>query len=285
MEEDKRAKDHISILDAHLMILKDNMLINDTIKVIKEERVNSEWALNTVLKGLMEYFDKIDDEYLRERSKDIEHIVNRVLINLMGRKHEPVAEIKTPSIVISHDLTPADTAQMVKGMVLSFLTDVGGKTSHIAIMARSLEIPAVVGLESITRKAENGDTIIVDGTTGTVIINPSDSVVEVYKKRQEKYADYGKALFHYRDLPCETTDGRRVRLMGNLEMAEEIDSLIEHAEGIGLWGPSSSISTADLPPRKSTCAPEQVARGCPPIIIGRGHRGRQEHSRIDMGKR
>ncbi|MBI5901957.1 MAG: phosphoenolpyruvate--protein phosphotransferase, partial [Deltaproteobacteria bacterium] len=172
MEEDRRGKEHISIIDAHLMILKDNMLINDTVKVIKEEHVNAEWALDTVLKGVMEYFDKIDDEYLRERSKDIEHIVNRVLVNLMGRKHESVAEIKTPSIVIARDLTPADTAQMVKGMVLSFLTDAGGKTSHIAIMARSLEIPAVVGLESVTRKAENGDTVIVDGTTGTVIINP-----------------------------------------------------------------------------------------------------------------
>ncbi len=236
MEEDKRGKEHIRIIDAHLMILKDNMLINDTVKVIKEEKVNAEWALKTVLKDLMEYFNRMDDEYLKERSTDIEHIVNRVLINLMGRKHESMADIKTPSIIIARDLAPSDTAQMVKGMVLSFLTDVGGRTSHTAIMARSLEIPAVVGLESVTRKAENGDTIIVDGTTGTVIINPSESVVDVYRRRKERYENYGKALFHYKDLPCETKDGRRIRLVGNMEIVEEIDALVEHgAEGIGLY--------------------------------------------------
>lgn len=236
MEKDGKGKEHIRIIDAHLMILKDNMLINDTMKVIREQRVNAEWALKTVLKEVMDYFERMDDQYLRERAMDIEHLVNRVLLNLMGRKHESVSAIKEPVVVIAHDLAPTDTAQMVRGTVLGFLTDVGGKTSHTAIMARSLEIPAVVGLESITRKAESGDAVIVDGTTGTVIINPSESVVEVYKRRRERYENYGKALFHYKDLPSETTDGRRVRLMGNMEIVEEIDSLIEHgAEGIGLY--------------------------------------------------
>lgn len=236
MEKDGKGKEHIRIIDAHLMILKDNMLINDTVKVIREQKVNAEWALKTVLKDLMEYFEKMEDPYLKERAMDIEHLVNRVLLNLMGRKHESVASIQEPSVVVAHDLAPSDTAQMTKGTVLGFLTDVGGKTSHTAIMARSLEIPAVVGLESITRKAETGDTVIVDGTTGTVILNPSESVIEVYKRRRERYENYGKALFHYKDLPSETTDGRRVRLMGNMEIVEEIDGLIEHgAEGIGLY--------------------------------------------------
>lgn len=236
MEEDKRGKEHIRIIDAHLMILKDHMLINDTISIIREEKINAEWALKNVLKGLMEYFNKIDDEYLRERSSDIEHIFNRVLINLMGKKHESITEIKEPSVVIAHDLAPTDTAQMVKGTILGFLTDVGGITSHTAILSRSLEIPAIMGLETITRKVETGDTVIVDGTTGTVIINPSESVIEVYKKRIERFKDYGRALLHYRDLPSETTDGRRVKLMGNIEMIEEINPLIDHgAEGIGLY--------------------------------------------------
>ncbi|HLC17759.1 MAG TPA: phosphoenolpyruvate--protein phosphotransferase [Thermodesulfobacteriota bacterium] len=236
MEEDGRGKEHTSIIDAHLMILQDHMLINDTIKAINEQRVNAEWALKKVLDGLTAYFDKIDDEYLRERSSDIEHTVNRVLVNLMGRKHESLSEVKKPSVVIAHDLSPTDTAQMVKGTVLAFLTDAGGKTSHTAIIARALEIPAVVGLESITRRVENGDTVIVDGTTGTVIVNPSKSVIEVYRRRRERYESYGKALFHYKDLPSETTDGRRVSLMGNMEIVEEIDSLITHgAEGIGLY--------------------------------------------------
>ncbi len=236
MEEDKRGKEHIRIIDAHLMILKDNMLINDTIKIIREEKINAEWALKNVLKSLMEYFNKIDDEYLKGRSSDIEHIFNRVLINLLGRKHESISEIKEPSIVVAHDLAPTDTAQMVNGTVLGFLTDVGGITSHTAILSRSLEIPAIMGLETITRKVEAGDTVIVDGTTGTVIINPSESVIDVYKKRIERFKDYGKALLDYRDLPSETTDGRRVKLMGNIEMIEEINPLIDHgAEGIGLY--------------------------------------------------
>ncbi|MBI5561997.1 MAG: phosphoenolpyruvate--protein phosphotransferase [Deltaproteobacteria bacterium] len=236
MEDDQRGKEHIRIIDAHLMILKDNMLINDTVKLIREERVNAEWALNKVLGDLMEFFARMDDQYLRERGSDVEHIVNRVLLNLSGRKHESISELKTQAIVVAHDITPADTEQMDKAMVLGFLTDVGGRTSHSAIMARSLEMPAVVGLESITRRAETGDTIIVDGATGTVIINPSDSVMEVYRKRREKFESYGRALFHYKDMPCETKDGRRVRLMGNMELSEELDSLIEHgAEGIGLY--------------------------------------------------
>ncbi|MBI5344043.1 MAG: phosphoenolpyruvate--protein phosphotransferase [Deltaproteobacteria bacterium] len=236
MEADGKGKEHIRIIDAHLMILKDQMLINDTVKAIKEERVNAEWALKKVLRDLMAFFENIDDKYLRERSTDIEHIVNRVLVNLTGKKHEPIADVKSPCIVIAHDLAPADTAQMVKGTVLGFLTDAGGLTSHTAIMARSLEIPAVAGLETVTRKVESGDTVIVDGTTGTVIINPSDSVILVYRKRREMYEDYGRSLFHYRNLPCVTTDGRRVMLMGNMEVVEETDALIEHgAEGIGLY--------------------------------------------------
>src|SRR4030067_2183331 len=114
MEKDGRGKEHILIIDAHLMILKDNMLINDTIKIIKKERVNAEWAIKSVLKDIKEYFDKMDDSYLRERSMDIEHIVNRVLLNLMGRAHESVADLKTPVIVIATHLTPPDPAPLVE---------------------------------------------------------------------------------------------------------------------------------------------------------------------------
>ena len=236
LTKEGRGKEHIGIIDAHLMILKDQMLINDTIKLIKQERMNAEWALKTVLKGIRELFDKMDDRYFKERSSDIEHIVDRIIMNLSGEEHASIADIEEPSVVIAHDLSPADTAQMVKGKVVAFLTDIGGKTSHTAIMARSLEIPAVVGLENVTRNAEAGDTIIVDGMTGAVIINPSESVLHVYERRRSKYASYDKELHHYRNLPAETLDGRRIRLMGNMEIAEEITSLLDHgAEGIGLY--------------------------------------------------
>ncbi|MEE9613372.1 MAG: phosphoenolpyruvate--protein phosphotransferase [Thermodesulfobacteriota bacterium] len=231
-----KVREHIRIIDAHLMILKDRMLIKDTIDVIKGQRANAEWALRTVLKEIKDTFDKMDDEYLRERGSDIEHIVDRVLVNLSGRKEATMSDIKEPVVVVAHDLSPTDTAQMAGSKVLAFLTDIGGRTSHTSIVARSLEIPAVVGLENVTRKVETGDTVVVDGMTGAVIINPSKSVIKVYERRRERYESYGRALLHYKDLPAETTDGHRISLTGNMEMTEEVSSLVDHgAEGIGLY--------------------------------------------------
>ncbi len=236
LAKEGRGKEHIAIIDAHMMILQDQMLINDTIEVIRKDRVNAEWALKSVLKDIRALFDKIDDRYFKERSSDIEHIVDRILLNLSGKAEKSLADIDEPSVIVAHDLSPADTAQMVKGKVLAFLTDMGGRTSHTAIMARALELPAVVGLENITQKVETGDTVIVDAMTGAVIVNPSESVINVYEKRKERYERYGKALHHYRSLPSETIDGHRVKLMGNMEMAEEINALLNHgAEGIGLY--------------------------------------------------
>ncbi len=236
MEADGREKEHISIIDAHLLILKDKMLINDTIKTIKEERINAEWALKRVLANLMDYFNSIDDEYLRARGYDLEQIVNRILFNLIGRHEDSITAMKEPAVVVAHDLSPADTAQMSKDLVLGFATDLGGKTSHTAIMARGLEIPAIVGLETATLKVETGDTVIIDGAKGTLVINPPESVIELYRKQRERYADYDRTLLHYRDLPCETLDGRRVALRGNMELIEDLVSLKEHgAEGIGLY--------------------------------------------------
>src|SRR3990170_340831 len=233
---EEKGKEHLGIIDAYLLMLKDQMLINDTIKLVRKERVNAEWALKSVLKDIRVFFDKMDDRYFRERSSDIEHIVDRIIVNLSGEKDAVIADIKEPSVVVAHDLSPTDTAQMVKGNVLAFLTDIGGKTSHTAIMARSLEIPAVVGIENITRRVRSGDTVIVDGMTGAVIINPSESVINVYEKRRKRYEKYKKTLHHYRALPAETSDGRRINLFGNMEIAEEISSLASHgAEGIGLY--------------------------------------------------
>ena len=233
---EEKGKEHLGIIDAYLLMLKDQMLINDTIKLVRKERVNAEWALKSVLKDIRAFFDKMDDRYFKERSSDIEHIVDRIIVNLSGEKDAVISDIKEPSVVVAHDLSPTDTAQMVRGNVLAFLTDIGGKTSHTAIMARSLEIPAVVGIESITRRVRSGDIVIVDGMTGAVIINPSESVINVYEKRRKRYEKYNKTLHHYRTLPAETIDGRRINLLGNMELAEEMPSLASHgAEGIGLY--------------------------------------------------
>ncbi len=236
LKEEGKAKEHIAIIDAYLMILGDQMLIDETKRLIKEKKMNAEWALKEVLKDIVELFDSMDDRYFKERSQDIEHIVDRIIMNLSGQKRASITEIDEPSIIVAHELSPTDTAQMSRTKVLAFLTDVGGKTSHTAIMARSLEIPAVVGLEDITRRVRTGDTMIVDGLTGAVIINPSKGVVDVYRKRSQRYEQYNRMLHHYKDMPAETLDGKRIKLLGNIEIAEEIGSLLEHgAEGIGLY--------------------------------------------------
>ncbi|MFQ5428594.1 MAG: phosphoenolpyruvate--protein phosphotransferase [Thermodesulfobacteriota bacterium] len=237
MESDGREKEHIQIIDAHLMMMQDNMLIGDTIKIIEQERINAEWALKKILKRLMDHFNGVDDDYLRERSYDFEHIVSRIISNLSGRHEDySLATMREPAIVVAHNLSPADTAQMSKDMVLGFITDLGGKTSHTAIMARALEIPAIVGLETATIKINTDDTIIIDGNTGTVVINPPESVIEVYRKKQERYADFDRDLHHYRNLPCETMDGRSISIRGNMELIDDVTALKDHgAEGIGLY--------------------------------------------------
>ncbi|MDH4227472.1 MAG: phosphoenolpyruvate--protein phosphotransferase [Deltaproteobacteria bacterium] len=229
-------KEHLAIIDAHIMMINDQTLINDTVRLVKNERKNAEWALMTVLDGILRIFEGVDDKYFKERSSDIAHIVDRIIMNLSGKEYHGIASIDSPVVVIAHDISPTDTAQMVKGKVLAFLTDVGGKTSHTAIMGRALDIPAVVGLERVTRLAETGDTVIVDGSTGTVIVNPSESITAVYRKRRQRYEKYQQMLHQYNDLPAETTDGKVVSIQGNMEIVDEISSLVEHGvDGIGLY--------------------------------------------------
>lgn len=235
IKNDKGAE-HVPIIDAHIMMLEDEKLVKDTIKIIKEEMVNAEWALKMVLKSLSDFFSKVDDVYLRERGSDIEHVGDRIIRNLMGKKHEGISDIKGDVIVVSHDIAPTDTIQMVKGNVLAFLTDVGGRTSHTAIVARSLEIPAIVGLENISQMVNDGDAIIVDGTIGTVVINPSKKTIKEYEKKKEDYEDHDRFYHKYKALPAQTIDGHRIKLMGNIEMIEELPSIIDHgADGIGLY--------------------------------------------------
>lgn len=236
LAKDGKGMEHQLIIDAHIMIASDDSLKKDTIKIIQEEKVNAEWALKSFLENIENAFANIDDEYIKERSSDIGHIINRIIVNLSGAKPKSIADLTEKVVVVAHDLSPTDTAQMVKGQVLAFLTDLGGTTSHTAIIGRSLEIPAVVGLENITGNVSSGDLLIVDGREGLVIVNPSDDVVNSYKERKERYEDFGRSLQHYRDLPSVTTDGHEVTLLGNMEIEEEVSPLLDHgAEGIGLY--------------------------------------------------
>ncbi len=234
--QNKKGREHVHIIDAYIMMLYDEMLIEDTIKTIKREKVNAEWALKMVLRGIREFFDKTEDEYLRERGADIEHIGDRILRNLIGKRRDKITDIDEEVIVVAKDLAPTDTVQLSKDKVKGFVTVMGGRTSHTAIVARSMEIPAVVGLENIMTLLRNGDTVIVDGTSGTVVINPSMEVIREYEWHKKQFFSYEKSLHNYSELPAETIDGKRIRLMGNVEFLNEIGQLTDHgAEGIGLY--------------------------------------------------
>ncbi|MBI5191128.1 MAG: phosphoenolpyruvate--protein phosphotransferase [Nitrospirae bacterium] len=229
-------EEHGYILDSHLMILDDKMLVNGAIEMIKGQMVNAEYALKEVIGRFMSIFDGMGDEYLKERKGDIEHVGERILRNLSGKALDSVSDLPEEAVVIAHDLAPSDTFQMRKDRVMAFVTDIGSSTSHTAIMARSLEMPAVVGLEVISREVSTGDPIIVDGNQGVVVVNPDQATFLEYLERQRRYKYFEKELVKISKLPARTQDGHEVHLAANLEIPEDVEGMQEHgAKGIGLF--------------------------------------------------
>lgn len=233
---EEHGSEHLYVIDTHLMMLQDSMFMKETLGVIESEGVNAEWALKKTVQKFRDFFSAIEDDYLRERAGDIEIVGERVLRKLVGKQHEPLNEIHSMSLVVAHDLSPADILQIDRQKIIGFVTDLGGKTSHAAILARALEIPAVVGMERITAEAVDGEHMIIDGSAGTVIINPDEETFRHYLKRKLHYEYIEHELAKLRDLPAITTDGHRVSLKGNVEFVEELPSLKSHGgEGIGLY--------------------------------------------------
>ena len=233
---DPQVRKHSFILDVHLMILNDEMLLQDTVDTIRKKKVNAEWALDLTLEKLDAAFRAIEDEYLRERRSDLHYVAARIFRNLLGKKHDDIAKIKGKVIVVAHDLSPADTLQMNLNHVAGFVTDIGGKVSHTAILSRSLGIPTVVGLEVATALINGGDRLIIDGEAGHVVINPTEEVSQSFLERKRQVRSVEREILKYASLPAETRDGVRVRLQANIEMVEEIASAKMHgAEGIGLY--------------------------------------------------
>ncbi|UCB57782.1 MAG: phosphoenolpyruvate--protein phosphotransferase [Candidatus Omnitrophota bacterium] len=227
---------HAQIFNAHLLVLEDRTLIEGVISRLKKERVCVEYIFLEVLKRYIKTFSHIDDPYLRERLSDIEDVGKRILRNLRGIRRDILSNLKEKLVIVAYDLSPSDTASMHKEKVIGFITDIGGKTSHTAIMAKALEIPAVVGLEEATAKIKTGDTIIIDGATGEVFINPDKVTLNKYRQQSERLVRREQILLKLRDLPAETLDGHRVELAANIELPEELPSVLAHgAKGIGLY--------------------------------------------------
>jgi len=230
------SSEHYQILSVHLALLEDSMLVDQTVRLIRENQFKADWAFNKVLQNLLETFHRIEDQYLRERGHDLRQIGHRVLENLAGRPVDSVASIREPVIVIAHDLSPADTAQILKSPVLGFATDVGSKTSHTAITARSLGIPAVVGLERVTDEYAEHEDVILDGEEGIVILRPGPEAVIEYTEKKKEYLHRIRDLAKFARLPAVSRDGRVLRLHANIEFPEEADvALRGGAEGIGLY--------------------------------------------------
>ena len=182
IDQDHPLCDHAYILDTHILLLQDRMFFEGTKAAIASERRNAEWALSDIMMKITSAFDTIEDEYLKERARDIHFIGERVLKLLMGiTSRSKVHQLPPNSVIVAHDLSPSDTAQIKKENVFGFAIDMGGKTSHTAIMARSLKIPAVTGLEKVSRLVQTGENIIVDGSTGTVIVNPDPETIFRYQ--------------------------------------------------------------------------------------------------------
>jgi phosphotransferase system enzyme I (PtsI) len=224
------------ILETHIALLDDKMLYGKTIEAIQSEGVNAEWALKKIVSSLKATFEKMGDEYLKERASDVVHVSDAIMRNLVGVASKNIAAIDKRVILVANDLSPADTSQINLARIKGFITNRGGKASHTGIMAQALEIPAVVGLETATTAIKNDDLIIVDGNTGTVIIDPSEQTLFEYEERRSGYEEYKAVITRESHLSAETTDGTQLEVMANIEFPEEVISVKNYGgDGIGLY--------------------------------------------------
>ena len=229
-------EEHLAILEVHRAMLRDPALVDESRRLVREERVNVEWAVKRAIRKIKGAFDP-DDEFFRERRSDVEYVGERIVKNLLGQGVD-VAETPPPgSIVVARDLSPADTALLFHDRkVAGLVTDAGGITSHTAIVARALEIPAVVGAGRATAVAERGDWLVVDGGRGVVVVNPSAGERADYEAARIRQMEREAELARLKDLPAETVDGVRLRMFGNIEFGEEVPGLLSHGgEGVGLY--------------------------------------------------
>lgn len=229
------AKD-AGIFDAHLLVVEDRTLIDEVLRTLNRDKTNIENVFQIVANRYAKTLSEIDDPYLRERALDINDVTRRIIHNLMGKNPRTVAEIDVPHILVAHNLTPSDTAQLNRQLVLGFATDVGSKTSHTAIMARSLNIPAVVGLHDVSQALQTGDHLLLDGYSGLVVVNPSDQTLWEYGELEIKKIAVEEELGGLRETTSTTLDGRHIALSANIELPSDVElAKASGAEGIGLY--------------------------------------------------
>ena len=229
-------RQHAAILETHLVLHKDKMLYGRAIEIIKSELINAEWALKEATSQAKSMFANIEDPYLKSRTADIEHVSERIMRNLVGCKDVNIATIDKRVILVAHSLSPAETSQIQLEKIMGFITDRGGKASHTSIIARTLEIPAVLGLDNATQIIKNDSIIIVDGSEGIVIVDPEEETLIRYDELSKRYEERKADILRTSDQPAKSADGQRFSIMGNIELPEEIVAVKDHGgEGIGLF--------------------------------------------------
>ncbi|MEJ2067877.1 MAG: phosphoenolpyruvate--protein phosphotransferase, partial [Deltaproteobacteria bacterium] len=229
-------QDHVYILDGHMMLLKDKMIYDGTIDEIKQKHLNAERALKNAVDKVKAIFKKMPDQYFRDRGSDIVHASKLIFENLLGTVSRKISDIDKRVIIVARDLSPAETTQIQLEKVKAFVTDLGSHTSHTGIMARSLEIPAVLGLNDATGLIQTDDLLIVDGSAGTVIVNPNERTLTRYHERKELLEAYQAKVTRSSHLPAETTDGHRLTVAANIGLLEEVVSVMDHGgDAVGLY--------------------------------------------------
>ncbi len=228
--------DKAAIFEAHLLVLNDPELVNPVKDKIQNENVNAEAAMDEVATMFVNLFESMDNEYMKERAADIRDVTKRVLAHLLGVSFANPSTISEEVIIIAEDLTPSDTAQLNRKYAKGFTTDIGGRTSHSAIMARSMEIPAVVGTKEVTAKIQNGDIVIVDGLDGNVIINPSEDVLREYEEKKAQFEAQKAEWAKLKNEATVTEDGHHVELVANIGTPNDVQGVLDNGgEGVGLY--------------------------------------------------
>ena len=226
----------VDILETHLVLFKDKLLYGKTIESITHERINAEWALKKVTRQVKNMFQRMEDDYLKSRVADISQVSEQIMRQLMGAQDIKISDIRMRVILVAHDLSPADTSQIQLEHIKGFVTDRGGRDSHTSIIAKSLNIPAVVGLGTATINVQNDDILIVDGSSGLLIINPEEDTLFQYEERRARYEQYRALIARESHLPSVTVDGHVMKLMANIELVEEVVSVRDNAaQGVGLF--------------------------------------------------
>ena len=230
------SEEEAAIFDAHVLVLQDPELSTQTADKVKNEKINVEYALSEVSKQFITIFSMMEDEYFKERAADIKDVSTRLIAKLLGKNLPDPSNINEEVIIIADDLTPSDTAQLNKNLVKGFATNIGGRTSHSAILARSMEIPAVVATNIITKTVNDGDLIILDGSEGIIIEKPTENQISEYKQKQEEFLAYKEELKQLKDEPSVTIDGHHVELVANIGSPNDLEAVIANgAEGVGLY--------------------------------------------------